>query len=191
MKCIAGIILLFLNGLLGYKSNSVAPLMWQSICRAGRCLQRTSGKKKKEQVTRQGHICQAPSWPLSPVVPQGFKTHQCKNMKWAVYSPMGLPSLCHQSNVVHITVYHCCNKDGPCMNMSGVPKTFMHCPSSYITFIHSTSMIRGMAPIVGLSVTSAQTLFFCIAKKFVQILLILILSSNKADWFWSPSVPKS
>lgn len=145
-----------------------------------------------EQVTRQGHICQVPSWPLSLVVPQGVETHQCKNMKWAVYSPMGLPCLCHQSNVVHITVYHCYNKDGPCMNMSGVPKTFMHCPSSYITFIHSTSMIWGIAPRVSLSVTSVRTLFSCcgIAKK--------VCSDTpdtdpgyKAYWFWSPNGSKS
>lgn len=145
-------------------------------------------KRIMEQVTRQGHICQAPSWPLSLVVPQGFKTHWCKNMKSAVYSPMGLPCLCHQSNVVLITVYHCCNKDGPCMNMSGVPKTFMHCPSSYITFIHSTSVIWGIALRVSLSVTRLCLTVAVSQRKFVQILLILILGIKPSDPLMSQKV---
>lgn len=68
------------------------------------------------------NICPVPSCPLSRVASLRFKTRQYKIMRRAVYSLMGLPCHCHQSNTYqHITPNHYGNKDGLCMNMSGVP----------------------------------------------------------------------
>lgn len=52
-----------------------------------------------------------------------FQVHECKNTTRAVYSPVGLPCHCHQSNALYVTLNHYCRKDGPCINMSGI----LHC----------------------------------------------------------------
>lgn len=63
-------------------------------------------------------------------------------MRWAVYSPMGLPCHCHPSNAPHITSYHGCDRDGLCMNMSGVPQAFIHSPSLACIVISQASGAR-------------------------------------------------
>lgn len=120
--------------------------------------EKTGWRKREEgtyQTTVELHLVLWVVW-----FSQGFKTHQCKNMRWAGYSPMGHPCHCHQSNVPHITSYHCPIKDGLCMNMSGIPQTFTHCLSLYIIFSHGSFAVLRMAISVHQSVSLIQTLIY-------------------------------
>lgn len=79
-------------------------------------------------------ICLPSSRPPSRATSQGFKTHHCRNMRWAVYSLMGLPCQGHQSNSRHISSYHRWNKDGPCSYVSAVRRTCALCPCVWVIF---------------------------------------------------------